>query len=229
MSHLYEIEVKSLLGSKDSADELLSKLKRKYPVLKLSTKGKQLNHYFIMKGDVDLVKELQMLIPKSKIDELNMVLKEGKKISIRTKKTINEDNEKVAIVIKASVGDDTSDNGIKRIEFESNVDLTHNELDKILLKAGLEYQAKWSREREEYTSDQLHICIDKNAGYGYLAEFEMMTSDERKLDDLRVEILSIMSDLGVEELSQDRIERMFTHYNANWDKYYGTDNTFTLL
>jgi len=182
-----------------------------------------------VKDKVDITNALSELILDNKKKDLDMILKEGKKISIRSKNTINKKGNTVSIVIKASVGDDTSDNGIKRIEFEQDLKLTHDELDGIMLRAGLEYQAKWSREREEYTSGQLHICIDKNAGYGYLVEFEMMTSDEMKLDDLRSEILSIMSDLGVEELSQDRIERMFTHYNTNWSKYYGTDKTFTIL
>jgi len=37
-----------------------------------------------------------------------------------------------------------------------------------------------------------------------------------------------MQELGVEELSQDRLERMFSHYNSNWPDYYGTERTFII-
>jgi hypothetical protein len=37
-----------------------------------------------------------------------------------------------------------------------------------------------------------------------------------------------MQELGVDELAQDRLARMFAHYNQNWPDYYGTDKTFTI-
>ena len=43
----FEIEIKSLLGSKEKADELKKKLKELDPNLKLNSQNKQLNHYFI--------------------------------------------------------------------------------------------------------------------------------------------------------------------------------------
>ena len=39
---------------------------------------------------------------------------------------------------------------------------------------------------------------------------------------------ALMTELGVEELAQDRLERMFAYYNANWPTYYGTEETFTV-
>jgi adenylate cyclase class IV len=74
----------------------------------------------------------------------------------------------------------------------------------------------------------LHVCLDKNAGYGYLAEFEKVTSDEGELDKVKADLLALMDKVGVKELPQDRLERMFAHYNANWEKYYGTENTFNI-
>ena len=38
----------------------------------------------------------------------------------------------------------------------------------------------------------------------------------------------VMEKLGAEELAQERLERMFTFYNAHWPEYYGTDNVFTI-
>lgn len=135
---------------------------------------------------------------------------------------------KVILVMKASVGDDTSSNGVKRVEFEAVVKKSLGELDKILLDSGCTYQAKWSRQREEYESGDMHVCIDKNAGYGYLAEFEKVTQDENSLEEVKNDLLSKMASLGIAELAQDRLERMFAHYNAHWPEYYGTEKTFNI-
>ena len=37
-----------------------------------------------------------------------------------------------------------------------------------------------------------------------------------------------MKDFEVEELSQDRLERMFSFYNNNWSDYYGTEKIFNI-
>ncbi len=228
MSHTYEVEIKSLLGSKDNADSLVSKLKKQNPDIKLSSEGKQLNHYFNVPEGVDLKNALSKLISEDKKESFDKIIKDGKKLSIRTRQSTDKVGEKVIFVIKASVGDDSSSNGVKRIEFESQVNISLDALDKVLLDAGLTYQAKWSRERQEYISGDLHVCLDKNAGYGYLAEFEKVTSDEKELEKTRKDLLEFMKTVGVEELAQDRLERMFAHYNANWNKYYGTENTFNI-
>ncbi len=37
-----------------------------------------------------------------------------------------------------------------------------------------------------------------------------------------------MKEVGVAELPQDRLERMFAYYNLHWPEYYGTENIFTI-
>ncbi len=225
MSHTYEVEIKSLLGSVESKDKLKSSLMAAYPDTKLVGQGKQLNHYFNLPIDVSsLIKNLRPLILVDKLPAFERILTEGKKISLRTR----DADGTVILVLKASVGDDTSSNGVKRIEFETVVTKPLAELDQVLLDSGATYQAKWSREREEYKSGDMNVCIDKNAGYGYLAEFEKVTTDEASLDAVKAELLDVMSKLGVGELPQDRLERMFSHYNANWKDYYGTENVFNI-
>ena len=225
MSHTYEVEIKTLLGSKENADSLITKLKEFDPKLKLHSEGKQLNHYFNVPEGINLEKSISSIIPAEKKETFELIVKEGKKLSVRTRE-VNGKNS--ILVMKASVGDDTSSNGVKRIEFELETTMSLDVLDAILIKAGLTYQAKWSRERKEYTSSDMHICIDKNAGYGYLAEFERVINDEKELENTRKSLISFMEKMGVKELPQDRLERMFAHYNANWSKYYGTDNTFII-
>lgn len=225
MKHAYEVEIKSLLGSQDKADKLKKDLVALFPDTKMISKGKQLNHYFNTPKDLaDLVFKLDEYIPGEKKRTFEDVLKHGEKMSIRTR----DADGKVILVIKASVGDDTSSNGVKRIEFESVVPLKLAELDQILLDAGCTYQAKWSREREEYGTGDMHVCLDRNAGYGYVAEFEKVTDDDKILDKVRVDLLEIMKRLDVVELPQDRLERMFAHYNSHWGEYYGTDKIFNI-
>lgn len=215
-----------MLGSKERADELQRKLMKLDPNAKLICKEKQLNHYFI-DGDED--KLFSLLAPKLSREEqekLKKVIDQGTDFSIRTRLI---DDKKLLFVIKASLDEGTSHNTVSRLEFETEMkDMTLDKLDQLLLDAGFQYQAKWSREREEYKSKGINVCFDKNAGYGYLAEFEKVVPDEKEASRARKDLKAFMDRLGVEELPQDRLERMFAHYNLHWPGYYGTDNIFVV-
>ncbi len=219
----YEVEIKSLLQTEKNAQKLRNKLAEQE--IELTNKYKQLNHYFLNNGDFDeLKKEMLPLFDKEKQKQLEKILEKGDNYSIRSR----EMNGDAFFVIKVSVDDTTSDNGILRMEFEEQVDISIDELDKILKESGFDYQAKWSREREEYNKDDFYITIDKNAGYGYLSEFEIEIKDGSLLEDAKQRILNFMESLNLRELSQGRIERMFKFYNENWRDYYGTDNVFNV-
>ncbi len=221
---MYEIEIKSLLGSSENASSLRKKLTALDSNATLVSQNKQLNHYFIG-ADIDVLHEKTAeLFSKKERDYFKKVITEGKDFSVRTRLL----NDTVLLVVKASIDDTTSENGISRIEFESEVKITLGELDALLLDSGFSYQAKWSREREEYVCKGVNVCLDKNAGYGYLAEFEKIVDDTSVVESVQRELRALMQELGVEELAQDRLERMFTHYNNNWGEYYGTDKIFVI-
>ncbi len=221
----YEIEIKSLLGSKENANALKSKMMKRDSKMYLVSQNKQLTYYFI-NGNFDFLKKniKEYLVSQEAKDNLKLVLEKGKHPSIRAKKL----NEDVSFVIKASIDDSTSSNSVSRMEFEEKLPLTLDELDKILLQSGFEYQAKWSREREEFIFKNINVCIDKNAGYGYVAEFEKIVDKINNTEEAKKEIESIMHEMQVKELPQDRLERMFSFYNKNWIDYYGTDKTFVI-
>lgn len=219
----YEIEIKTLLGDKQTADDLVAKMKQADPSFVSLGSHKQLNHYFT--GDVSAIREcIALKLQPDKREQFEHLLKTGKDFSVRTRWA----DGKVIFVIKATVDDTTSSNGTARHEFESVLELTLEQLDQILLDAGLKYQAKWSREREEYQYKGLNVAIDKNAGYGYLAEFEKIIDDESKAEETKLNIRYRMSELGLEELPQNRLARMFAFYNQNWQDYYGTEKTFVI-
>jgi adenylate cyclase class IV len=221
----YEVEIKSLLGSSERADELRFALRRVDSTTTLSSQHKQLNHYFVG-GDVQmLVKTLAKHLSDDDGKKLADMTARGKDFSVRTRLA----DEKVLFVMKASLDAGSSHNTVTRMEFEVEISgMTLYELDDLVQRAGFSYQAKWSREREEYVCAGVNVCLDRNAGYGYLAEFEKMVDSEEKLAEARRELDTFMAKVGAEELPQARLERMFAFYNTHWPEYYGTDKIFTV-
>lgn len=230
-NHTYEIEIKSLLGNKENAHKLTQKMREKDANLQTIGSHKQLNHYFVpTTGSLKalLHKTQNVIDPKLK-DRFKDIAEHAKDFSVRTRWA----DGKVLLVVKASVDDTTSFNGTARLELESLTDLQLEELDKLVLNSGFEYQAKWSRERSEYkyhpsANEEVSVAIDKNAGYGHLAEFEMLAGDKEKAEEMKARIREIMKELDAEELLQDRLARMFDFYNRNWRDYYGTDKIFVI-
>lgn len=226
MSNVVEIEIKSLLGSPDCAKKLRNDLKKVDPAHSYLGKHKQLNHYFEEPRDHKLVQGiLANVLETIQHKHFTDMCNRANSLSIRTR----DADGTVLFVAKASIGDGTSANATSREEFEVEVpNTTIHDLDDLLIQAGLEYQAKWSREREEYKSGKINITIDRNAGYGYLAEFERVIEDPSQKDIIREELMDFMDQLELEELPQDRLERMFAYYNAHWQDYYGTEEIFVI-
>lgn len=221
-----EIEIKSLLGSSERAEELREKLKEVEPKMKCIAKSKQLNHYFIDGSAHELCVKLEPHLSKDDVHQLQEIIKTGSDFSIRTRLI---DEEKLLFVLKASQDEGSSHNTVSRLEFEVEIaNLSLHELDELIQSAGFEYQAKWSREREEYVCNDITVCLDKNAGYGYLAEFEKVISDTGRTKEVEKELRAFMERLGLSELPQDRLERMFAHYNVHWPDYYGTEKIFVI-
>lgn len=222
--HSIEVEVKSLLGNAGNATKLIEKMRLADPGFSEISKHKQLNHYFVGNSLKNLLETLGTYLPAEKKNELEKLVSKVKDFSVRTRLA----DDKAILVIKASIDDTTSSNGTARIEFESEVNLSLDELDKLVLESGFNYQAKWSRERQEFKFKDLKVSVDKNAGYGYLAEFEKVISDQQQAETVKAAIRKLMVDLGVQELSQDRLARMFDYYNANWQDYYATEKIFNI-
>jgi adenylate cyclase class IV len=223
MSH-YEIEIKSLLGEKEQAEALKAKMCALDPATACTSKNNQLNHYFAGGDITKLFEATKHLFSGEQQAKFKKIAEEGSDFSVRTRQRDTE----VLLVVKASLDGGTSANTVSRLEFEESVELTLEALDALVLESGYEYQAKWSREREEYEYKGTTVCIDRNAGYGYLAEFEKIVAHGESVDGVRAEIEAVMAELGVSELPQERLARMFAHYNENWADYYGTEKTFNI-
>ncbi|MES2225424.1 MAG: hypothetical protein V4480_01265 [Patescibacteria group bacterium] len=220
----YEIEVKSLLGDALAAERFKEALKAA-GVSSTATKETQLNHYFEGGELARLEENLAPYLCAEDQEKFQLIVKRGTKVSVRTR----EVNGVVRFVMKASLGDDSSSNGVVRAELDVEVPgISLGDLDARILAAGYTYQAKWSRMRQTFEGGPVTVCLDKNAGYGYLAEFEKVVDDASSLEDAKAEVLAFMDQVGASELPQDRLERMFAYYNEHWPEYYGTESVFTI-
>lgn len=223
MAHL-EIEIKSLLGSQEKADALLAKMQALDSELVETSSNAQLNHYF-ERGTLKAVQSATAhLFTPEQAAKLAVIVERASEFSLRTRQRDTE----VLLVVKASVDSGSAANTVSRLEFEEPVALSLLELDQLLRDVGFTYQAKWSRTRREYAYKGITVCFDKNAGYGYLAEFEKVVPDGTSVEGTRSELESLMEELAVEELDQERLARMFAHYNQNWAEYYGTEVIFVI-
>lgn len=225
--HNYEIEIKVLLGTQESKEKFMKAVEVNFPAFTHSYTETQRNHYFEWGNLLHLLGIFRENISHEEANSLHKLSKEAKSFSVRTRGTKDE----TILVVKATMNDETSSNGTARIEWE--VDLAPMSLevmDEKVLSSGFSYQAKWSRARDEYKlNHNTALCIDKNAGYGYLAEFERVITDESQITETRHELLRMIRSLGYDELDQDRLARMFDFYNKNWREYYGTEKVFEVL
>ncbi len=232
----YEVEVKALLGGSERAEELRKAMRKLDPTCQLLAVNRQLNHYFEPSAEhggaksplEQLYDATRPLVEKAAAARLADLAARATDHSVRTRLKEADDAKAVYLIVKASVGDDSSQNGVARIEFDERIELPLKDLDELVMSCGFAYQAKWSRQREEYVCLGINVTLDKNAGYGWLAEFERIVENADQVANAEHDVRALMERLKVQELPQDRLERMFAHYNAHWQDYYGTDTVFTI-
>lgn len=222
----YEVEVKTLLGSKTGAEAFVAKLKELDAKAAKTGGSNQLNHYFDEAGDsAKLAGALQPFLSDADLGALNAIVKQSQSFALRTR----DADGAILLVIKAAKGDGDNQHALERLEGEYQTTAPDiDTLDEAIRSVGYDFLSKWSRERVEYGYKDYTVTIDKNAGYGYVAELEKVVPDSDQASTARDEILSELKELGAEELSQERVGRMFDYYNQHWPEYYQTDKTFTV-
>jgi len=222
----FEIEVKVLLGSEDRVADFLTQLVLNDPELNQTGETNQLNHYFKPDGD-----------PQALFDTVKDLLSEADQAALRTMLDTYNDftlrtrdaNGAQILAVKAAKSGQDKDHALIRAEGDySTTATTIDELDAKVLSTGYSYLSKWSRWRRTYQYKDFTVMIDRNAGYGFVAEVELVIDDEAQAQAAKDRILAELETLGFEELSQERIGRMFTHYNEHWPEYYQTDKTFNV-
>lgn len=225
--YTFEVEIKVFLETEERADVLISALKKRDKKVRLKGQSFQLNHYFDDHGNFQsLIVILETYLKPDQLGTLHALLQRGKKHSLRTR----DADGYVSMVVKADREKNAdSMHGNTRYEWEEIIpDMTIEALDAHILKHGFSCLSKWSRQRKEYQYLDMTVCIDNNAGYGYVAELEKVVQREQDADRAKEAIKNELQELGLEELSQERLGRMFAHYNAHWQEYYRTDKTFII-
>lgn len=222
----FEVEAKTLLGEEAHARAFEARLREADPELQEIARSSQLNHYFQANHQGrHLFHQVVDLIAPEDQGALSEMLTMYSEFSLRTRK----ENNVISLVIKAAKTGEDKDHALARAEGQYVVatnDLL--ELDNAILSAGYTYLSKWSRDRVEYRYKNYTVTIDKNAGYGYLAEIEKVVANEAEAESAKAAILQELAHLGYEELPQDRLGRMFAFYNEHWPEYYQTDKTFNV-
>jgi adenylate cyclase class IV len=225
---MIEVEKKVYLGTRPKAELFRQKLLKMGAIP--AGQENQLNHYFV--GGRPLLLACTPISPLASDPKYNCVANyiTQAKISVRTRK-INADP--VLLVLKGSFVN--PENGTARREVEvpllypSNGAPVMSMEDAARIVCGVAcytVQAKWSRQRETFQYGSITITLDKNAGYGYLAEFELMVTDAEAIAGAEKYLRLTLKDFKLKELAADRLARMFEFYNAHWKDYYGTDKVF---
>lgn len=220
----YEIEIKTLLGSKQASDNLLKAVRSRDPKTTLVSEQHQLNHYFRGGDLAQLASSAAHHLSESQRATLSEINEKATHINVRTR----QKNDTVLLIVKGSLDATSAVHSHHRMEFEAPVTLSINELDELILNSGWQLEAKWQADRKIYDTLGLTLDLYFTPGYGYMAEFERVVSDNNDRQAAHQQLVDVMESLGVQELPNDRLERMFAYYNQHWPEYYGTKKVFTV-
>ncbi len=220
----YEVEVKSLLGSKERATEVLAAMFADDAGMHETARQKQLNHYFTGGDLTKLADAFKDVFTPDQLQLMHDIRVKATAFNVRTW----DKNGDVLLIVKGSMDERSAAHSLRRMEFEELVDMSIDELDSKVLSAGFELEAKWSADRTYYDYKGMTVDMIFSPGYGYMCEIERVVYDERDVDVAREDILAVLEHFGLQEFDNALLERMFTYYNQHWQEYYGTDKTFTL-
>ena len=220
----YEIEIKTLLGSKEQSDKLLAKVMERDPKTKLVSEQKQLNHYYHDGNLADLAQGVAKHITPGQAAALTDIAARAKSINVRTR----QKNDTVLLIVKGSLDEVSAVHSHQRMEFEAPVNISLANLDALVEQSGWQLEAKWQADRKIYSTLGLTLDVFFTPGYGYLAEFEQVVMADKDRESAHQKLVDTMESLGVQELPNNRLERMFAYYNQHWQEYYGTDRVFTV-
>lgn len=219
----HEVEIKSLLANKDQQDAVVAKMKQLDPEYKLIKRVVHHNHYY---KDGDLAKLVAHIgeLSDEEADSLNDIKQRATSTSLRTRDISDTQS---LLVLKGAIGGD-ADHAVDRLEFEKVVAMPQAALDQLVQDSGFTVLSKWYAERDQYQYKNVTVEIIFTSGYGFLTEVEYVAHTAEEAKTAEQTVRNLMAELGLTELPGDRLARMFAHYNAHWQEYYGSRKTFTL-
>lgn len=229
----YEIELKVLLWNSFPPNTFIKALSKDFKSVVERGEETQRNHYFEIPHRSQIIPAFEERLPIDHEDKILIAdFRNGKDIVIRTREITKWDTKEVILVMKSTIDQGTSQNGTTRKELEIKIPMTIEDLDTALIAyAEIKPQAKWSRTRttfEVVDKDGFYftVCLDKNAGYGYIAEFEVVVQNPTVLESTKKKLEDCITHMWLKELPADQLHRMFEFYNKNWETFYQTNNYF---
>ena len=98
------------------------------------------------------------------------------------------------------------------IKFDAN---QFEELEKLFLNLGFNVEIKWFRKRNNFTWENIDVAIDYTKGYGYIVEFEKMSTEEEKEKTLNF-LKEKFKELSIPITPRDQFDEKFKHYKEAW-------------
>lgn len=229
----YEVELKVLLWNTFPPEIFIKALAKDFKSVRETTEETHRNHYFEVPHRSKVIPAFEERLPIDHEDKIRIEeFRNGTSIVIRSREIKTVNWTQVILVMKSTVDWGTSQNGTIRKELEIPIPMTIEDLDSILIaQAELKQQAKWSRTRQTFDvvdKDWFYftVCLDKNAGYGYLVEFEVVVNNPSVIESTKLKLQNCIKLMWLTELPADQLQRMFEFYNKNWESFYQTENYF---
>ena len=229
----YEIELKVLLWNSFPPNTFIKALSKDFKSVVERGEETQRNHYFEIPHRSQIIPAFEERLPIDHEDKIKIAeFRNGNDIVIRTREINTNWTQHVLLVMKSTVDWGTSQNWTTRKELEIVVNLHIDLLDDILIaQAWLVRQAKWSRTRKTFDvvdADWFYftVCLDKNAWYWYIAEFEVVVTNPSVIESTKKKLQDCIAHMWLQELPGDQLHRMFEFYNKNWEAFYQTENYF---
>ena len=229
----YEVELKVLLWNTFPPEIFIKALAKDFKSVRETTEETHRNHYFEVPHRAKIIPAFEERLPIDHEDKIRIEeFRNGTSIVIRSREIKTVNWTQVLLVMKSTVDWGTSQNGTIRKELEIPIPMTIEDLDSILIaQAELKQQAKWSRTRQTFDvvdKDWFYftVCLDKNAGYGYLVEFEVVVNNPSVIESTKLKLQNCIKLMWLTELPADQLHRMFEFYNKNWEAFYQTENYF---
>lgn len=218
-----EIEIKYLLTDKKHRDVLIGELQKVYPNSELKKTSVIISYFYKPAKSVkQILDSARAVLGDEDYEELNSVIKKASNLIVKTRSI----DDTVYFVVKGAADGEDAVHAINRIEFEVIVDISLEQLNSIVVGSGIELVSKWSSKRDYYDLDkELKMDVEFVAGYGYKAELEILTNEE-KVDEIVAEIRDVADKLDLTEASQELLGRMYSYYNNHWQEYFNTDKVF---
>jgi adenylate cyclase class IV len=218
-----QIELKFCVKDEIEITNLLTEFSRRDLSFEMVKKETHKNHYFINVDIGALIANISGFLNTVETDELKELMVLSNEMSVRTREL---NSERVFLIIKTILINQDQNFGNLRDEFEKEINITLDELDRLIINSKGIYQAKWSRTRVCYRFLDYTINIDKNAGYGYIVEIKKANTKLENQSETIIEINDLIAQLGFTPLSKEKLDKMNSFYNDHWIEYYDTDKTF---